>query len=308
MLPGPKTAKLFSLPRKLQKTSAAQDNKYIALLVAAALDEDLGQAGDITSKALIDPHMQAEGVIVARQDGVIAGLKCAKLVFKLLEETSVFEPQIKDGDMVKAGAKLAVIRCSARSLLTGERTALNFIGRLSGIATLTDKFAKEIAHTKARICDTRKTTPGLRLLEKYAVHCGGGTNHRMGLYDAVLIKDNHVALSGGAANAFRKARASVGPAIEIEIEVDTLEQMEEALAAGAKRILLDNMNIETLKAAVEKNKNRAVLEASGGITLSNVKTIAETGVSLISCGALTHSAPCFDVSLEIEISPSSKEE
>lgn len=291
---------MFALPHRASNPAAPVDND-IAPLVSMALDEDLGKAGDITSKALIDPHLEAEGVFVARQDGVIAGLCCAQLTFKLLEEKSVFTAHVEDGDTIKAGTKIASIRCLARNLLTGERTALNFLGRLSGIATLTRKFADEIAHTTARICDTRKTTPGLRLLEKYAVHCGGGVNHRIGLYDAVLIKDNHIALTGSVTKTLEKARDAQGASF-IEIEVDTLEQLEEALAANAKRILLDNMDIATLKEAVARNAGRAILEASGNVNLQTVKAIAETGVDLISCGALTYSAPNFDIGLDIIMS------
>jgi nicotinate-nucleotide pyrophosphorylase (carboxylating) len=296
MPPEAKIVNLFSTPRE---RGGSLSDEQIKSLVAAALDEDLGKAGDITSKALIDPHLEAEGVVVAKQGGVVAGLRCVELAFKLLEETGRFESLVKDGDIVKAGAKLATIKASARTLLAAERTALNFLGHLSGIATLAKKFADEIAPAKARIIDTRKTLPGLRLLEKYAVECGGGVNHRMGLYDAILIKDNHVALCGGIAQALEKARAN-NRGVEVQIEVDTLEQLDEALNAGAKRILLDNMNVATLTEAVKLNQGRAILEASGGVTLQSVKKIAETGVDLISVGALTHSAPNFDVSLEIK--------
>ena len=295
MPPDLKVADLFAAP----KTNTGPDSEQIKSLIAAALDEDLGKAGDLTSKALIDPHLEAVGAMIARQDGVIAGLQCAGLVFKMLEETSRFEALVKDGDFVKAGTKIALISASARALLTGERTALNFIGRLSGIATLTKNYVDEIAHTSARVIDTRKTTPGLRALEKYAVACGGGGNHRMGLYDAILIKDNHIALAGGVAAAYEKARAA-NRGVGIEIEVDTLDQLDEALKVGAKRILLDNMDVAMLKKAVEKTNKRAVLEASGGVTLKSIKAIAETGVDFISCGALTHSVPNFDVGLDIE--------
>ncbi len=296
MRPEPKAASLFAMP-----SSVALSDQQITPLVLAALEEDLGHAGDVTTKALIDPHLQAKGTILAKQDGVVCGLRCAALAFRLLEETAIFTPLAEDGTFVKAGTAIAHIETSARTLLTGERTALNFLGRLSGIATLTKKFVDEISHTRARICDTRKTAPGLRSLEKYAVACGGGTNHRLGLYDAILIKDNHVALAGGIKPALQKAQAASDPYLQIEIEVDTLAQLEEALEAGAKRILLDNMDVATLQKAVQLTKGRAVLEASGGVTLANVKTIAATGVDLISCGALTHSAPNFDVSLEIDV-------
>jgi nicotinate-nucleotide pyrophosphorylase (carboxylating) len=301
MPPESKSAHILAMPGNMQSHLAAVlSNERLIPLLSAALCEDLDEAGDITSKALIDPHTNAKGAIIAKQDGIIAGLRCCELTFKLLEETSAFEALVKDGEFVRAGTKLASIKASARCILAGERTALNFLGRLSGIATLTRRFVDETAHTKARICDTRKTIPGLRLIEKYAVLCGGGVNHRLGLHDAVLIKDNHIALAGGIKAAFEKTRFIKNAAF-IEIEVDTLEQLEEALQAGAKRILLDNMNADQLRLAVDKTKGRAILEASGGVSLSNIKSIAETGVDLISCGALTHSALNFDVSLEIEV-------
>lgn len=268
-------------------------------LVAQALQEDLGKAGDITSKALIDPHQLAKGALIAKQDGVIAGLRCAELSFKLIEEGCAFSSHVSDGAFISAGTKLASIDGTARGLLAAERTALNFLGHLSGIATLTRQFVHAVAHTDARIRDTRKTTPGLRLLEKYAVHCGGGVNHRMGLYGAVLIKDNHLALAGRIGDVMEKLRTRIDPALAIEVEVDTLDQLDEALRAGVQTILLDNMSAAQMKIAVERTKGRAALEASGGITLENVRLVAETGVDFISCGALTHSAPSLDVSLEM---------
>lgn len=297
MLPRPRSPSLLAAPQQKLALSHAD----ILPFILRALEEDFSSAGDITSKALIDPHMRAKAQIIAKQDGVIAGLACAALTFHTLEETAVFTCLTEDGSRVSAGTVISTVEASARTLLGGERTALNFMGRFSGIATLTRKFADEIAHTSALICDTRKTTPGLRLLEKYAVTCGGGTNHRMGLYDAVLIKDNHLALAGSVEFALKRAEAAAGENIEIEIEVDNFEQLKEALQAGARRILLDNMSIEELRACVRETKKRAVLEASGNVTLATVKAIAETGVDLISCGALTHSAPVLDLSLEIKI-------
>ncbi|MES2906643.1 MAG: carboxylating nicotinate-nucleotide diphosphorylase [Pseudomonadota bacterium] len=272
----------------------------IKSVIALALQEDLGQAGDITSKALIDPHVMAKGAIIAKQDGVIAGLRCAELTFLMIESSCRFTVHVKDGTFVKKGTVIANIETSARGLLTAERTALNFLGQLSGIATLTRRYVEAVAQTKAQIRDTRKTTPGLRTLEKYAVACGGGVNHRIGLYDAVLIKDNHLALSENIADALQKAKASVAPGTPIEIEVDTLDQLDGALRAGAETILLDNMNTAQLIEAVQRTNGRAVLEASGGVNLDSVKAIAESGVDYISVGALTHSAPCLDISLDIE--------
>lgn len=275
------------------------EDDYLLGHVMRALAEDFGEAGDVTSKALVDPHQSGKGKIIARQDGVICGLRCAELTFKALNENAVFSSIVRDGATVLKGHAIADIETDARSLLGGERTALNFLGRLSGIATLTKQFSDAIAHTQARICDTRKTTPGLRLLEKYAVSCGGGANHRLGLYDAVLIKDNHLALAGSVEFALKRVQASVGPDIEIEVEVDTIEQLQAALKAGARRILLDNMTLDELRACVKEARTRAILEASGNVTLETVRDIAETGVDLVSSGALTHSARVMDLSLEI---------
>jgi nicotinate-nucleotide pyrophosphorylase (carboxylating) len=270
--------------------------------VKRALEEDLGRAGDVTSSATLPEGIAAKAKLVARKAGTIAGLPCAARAFRTIAPNIKFEAEARDGDSVKANTMLAVIEGSAIAILSAERVALNFLGRLSGIATLTAAYAAKIAHTKAKIADTRKTTPGLRALEKYAVRCGGGVNHRFGLDDAVLIKDNHIAVAGGAGKALDAARAAVGHLVKVEIEVDTLDQLKEVLASGkADVVLLDNMKLETLREAVALCKGKIVTEASGGVTLDTVSSIAETGVDVISSGALTHSAPSLDVALDIEI-------
>lgn len=268
-------------------------------LVAMALREDFGRAGDITSQATIAVGTRARATMSARKPGVIAGLPLAEAACRLVGPGLNFTAQTSDGARVEKGTVVAEITGEARTLLAAERTALNFIGRLSGIATLTRAYADAIAHTKARIVCTRKTTPGLRAVEKYAVRCGGGMNHRFGLDDAILIKDNHIAVAGGVAAALRRAKAFAGHLVAIEIEVDRLPQLEEALAEGATAVLLDNMSLADMREAVRLTKGRAVLEASGNVTLDTVRAIAETGVDLISSGALTHSAPNFDVGLDV---------
>ncbi|MBX3514516.1 MAG: carboxylating nicotinate-nucleotide diphosphorylase [Xanthobacteraceae bacterium] len=270
--------------------------------VRRALDEDLGRAGDLTSSATLPEGIRAKAKLVARKAGTLAGLPCAARAFRTLAPNIGFEAKARDGDVVKANTTLALIEGPAIAILSGERVALNFLGHLSGIATLTAAYAAKIAHTKAKITDTRKTTPGLRALEKYAVRCGGGVNHRFGLDDAVLIKDNHIAVAGVVAKALDAARASVGHLVKVEIEVDTLDQLKEVLANGkADVVLLDNMKPETLREAVALCKGKIITEASGGVTLETVAAIAETGVDVISSGALTHSAPSLDVALDIEI-------
>jgi nicotinate-nucleotide pyrophosphorylase (carboxylating) len=271
-------------------------------VVRDALDEDLGRVGDITSAATIPEGRQATAKLVARKPGVIAGLNCVEETFYALDRKIAFNAKVKDGAKVAAKELLAEISGDARNILTGERVALNFLGHLSGVATLTAAYAEKIKHTKAKIVDTRKTTPGLRALEKYAVRCGGGVNHRMGLDDAVLIKDNHIAVAGGIAQVLKTSRAAVGHLVKIEIEVDTLKQFEEVLkAGGADVVMLDNMDPATMKRAVEMNAGKLVLEASGGVSLDTVALIAESGVDVISVGALTHSAPVLDIGLDIEI-------
>jgi nicotinate-nucleotide pyrophosphorylase (carboxylating) len=269
--------------------------------VACALDEDLGRAGDITSIATIPEAAKAHAVLVARQSGVIAGLPLAVATFRKLAPDVHIQAAMRDGAAVAAGVRLLSIMGLARAVLAGERTALNFVGRLSGIATLTADYVRLTSGTKTRICCTRKTTPGLRALEKYAVRCGGGFNHRFGLDDAILIKDNHIAVAGGIKTVLERARAHAGHLVKIEIEVDTLNQLREVLETGlADAVLLDNMDIATLTEAMKLAQGRVVLEASGGVTLGSIAKIAATGVDYISSGALTHSAPNFDVALEID--------
>ena len=266
-----------------------------------ALDEDLGRAGDVTSIATIPESAKAHAVLVARQAGVIAGLPLAIATFRKLSADILIQAYVRDGAAVAAGVHLLTISGPARAVLAGERTALNFVGRLSGIATLTADYVRHAAGTRMRICCTRKTTPGLRALEKYAVRCGGGFNHRFGLDDALLIKDNHIAVAGGIRAVLERARAHAGHLVKIEIEVDTLDQLREVLDTGiADAVLLDNMDIPTLTEAVWLALGRVVLEASGGVTLSSIAKIAATGVDYASCGALTHSAPNFDVALDID--------
>jgi nicotinate-nucleotide pyrophosphorylase (carboxylating) len=269
--------------------------------VSRALDEDLGRAGDVTSIATIPEAAKAHAVLVARQAGVIAGLPLAVATFRKLAPEIHIQANVRDGAAVAAGVQLATIMGPARAVLAGERTALNFVGRLSGIASLAADYVRHTAGTKTRICCTRKTTPGLRALEKYAVRCGGGFNHRFGLDDAILIKDNHIAVAGGVSAVLARARAHAGHLVKIEIEVDTLDQLREVLDTGlADAVLLDNMDVATLTEAVKLARGRVALEASGGVTLNSIAKIAATGVDYISSGALTHSAPNFDVALDID--------
>jgi nicotinate-nucleotide pyrophosphorylase (carboxylating) len=269
--------------------------------VHRALDEDLGRAGAITSIATIPEKTPARAIMIARQAGVIAGLPLAVASFQKLSGEINIQAHVRDGANVAAGQHVMAISGPARAVLSGERTALNFVGRLSGIATLTSDHVRHTTGTNLRICCTRKTTPGLRALEKYAVRCGGGFNHRFGLDDAILIKDNHVAVAGGVTAVLFRARAHTGHLVRIEIEVDTLAQLREVLDTGlADVVLLDNMDIGALSEAVKLAKGRVVLEASGGVTLASIAAIAATGVDYVSSGALTHSAPNFDVALDIE--------
>ncbi len=269
--------------------------------VRRALEEDLGRAGDITTLATIPASAQAELVIASRQAGVVAGLPLAEAAFRLYDPTVRFTPKTREGGDLEPGTVVATVSGNARSILSSERTALNFMGRLCGIATLTRRYADLVAGTSARIVCTRKTTPGLRAFEKYAVKCGGGHNHRYGLDDAVLIKDNHIAVAGGIGPALRAAKAAVGHLVKIEIEVDRLDQLDEVLAEGADVVLLDNMPPDTLRRAVVMVAGRMLTEASGGINLDTVRAAAETGVDMISVGALTHSAPVLDLGLDIAI-------
>jgi nicotinate-nucleotide pyrophosphorylase (carboxylating) len=266
--------------------------------VEAALEEDLGGAGDITTDATIPIGAKGKAAIVAREAGIIAGLDLAAEAFKSLDPEAKFWPLVSDGDAVNQGAKIAKIAGKTRAILTAERTALNFLGHLSGVATLTSRYVDAVAGTGARIACTRKTMPGLRALEKYAVRMGGGVNHRFGLYDGVLIKDNHIAAVGGIGNALRALAARAGHMVRIEIEVDTLDQLKEALRFPIDAVLLDNMDVPTLKKAVAMVAGRVTTEASGGVRLETVRKIAETGIDLISAGALTHSARRLDLSLE----------
>ncbi|PLX36276.1 MAG: nicotinate-nucleotide diphosphorylase (carboxylating) [Hyphomicrobiales bacterium] len=269
--------------------------------VRAALSEDLGRAGDITSQATIPPDAQATAVLATRKDGVLSGLDFVEAAFSLMDPAIRVTRRVEDGDAISAGTVVAEITGPARAILSGERVALNFLCHLSGIATATSAFAARTAHTSAQIVCTRKTTPGLRAFEKYAVRCGGGMNHRFGLDDAVLIKDNHIAVAGGVAPAIERARAFAGHLVKIEIEVDTLDQLKVAMEYGPDAVLLDNMAPSTLREAVAIVDGRAITEASGGVTLESVTAIAETGVDLISTGWITHSAPILDLGLDIAI-------
>jgi len=268
-------------------------------LISVALREDLGVAGDLTSEACLPAGVVGRGRIVARGAGVAAGIDAACRVFAVVDDRVVVRTPVADGERVEAGAVLAEVSGPARSLLTGERTALNLLGRLSGIATATAALVAAVAGTGVRIADTRKTTPGLRGLEKYAVRMGGGTNHRFGLYDAVMVKDNHVVAAGGIRPAVEAVRARVGHTVTVEVEVDTLDQLAELLDVGADVVLLDNMDVPTLRRAVGMVAGRMVTEASGGITAGTVRAVAETGVDVISVGWITHSAPALDVALDL---------
>jgi nicotinate-nucleotide pyrophosphorylase (carboxylating) len=272
-------------------------------VVRAALMEDLGRAGDITAAACVPANIRMSARFAARKAGRIAGLDCARLAIAALDPTARFEVKIGDGQDAAAGAVLAQVQADARALLSAERVALNLLGRLSGVATLTAQYVQAVEGTSARITCTRKTTPGLRALEKYAVRCGGGINHRYGLDDAILIKDNHIAACGGIGPALQRAKAAAGHLVKIEIEVDTLAQLDEALAPfdsgwGPDVIMLDNFSLDDLRIAVSRAKGKVVLEASGGVTLETVRAIAQTGVDVISSGALTHSAPVLDIGLD----------
>lgn len=266
--------------------------------VARGLAEDLGLSGDITTNATVPLGQKISATLTARQAGVVSGLDVAEAVFHACDTDLSFSRQVNDGEEVEAQQPLATIEGSARAILTGERVALNFVGRMSGIATLTRKYVATVTGTNAVIVDTRKTTPGLRAFEKYAVRCGGGGNHRSGLFDAVMIKDNHIVAAGDLSTAITRARDAVGHTVKIEVELDTLDQLDEALAHDIDCVLLDNMNAATLREAVRRIGGRVTSEASGGVSLATVGEIANTGVDLISVGALTHSAVNFDVGLD----------
>lgn len=274
----------------------------VARVVTSALREDLGP-GDLTCRSVVPPGARARGLITAASPLVVAGVEAARLAFQTLDPGVVFREEASPGASLVAGATILEIEGAAAPMLSAERTALNFLGKLSGIATLTRSCVNAVEGTGATVYDTRKTTPGLRLLEKDAVALGGGRNHRFGLFDAILIKDNHLQLAGGVGEAVRKARAMYGVRMSVEVEVETLEALSEALAAGADIVLLDNMTVEELSEAVLRKRRsgaRAELEASGGITPDNIRAVARTGVERISLGALTHSAPAADVSLTLQ--------
>jgi nicotinate-nucleotide pyrophosphorylase (carboxylating) len=268
-------------------------------LIRVALREDLGRAGDITTDAVVPADARATASIVTRRPGRVAGTDVAARVFDILDPAVETKVLVIPGGDAEPGSPLVRLIGPARAILTGERTALNLLGHLSGIATLTRDYVEAVAGTGARVVCTRKTTPGLRALEKHAVRCGGGSNHRFGLDDAVLIKDNHLAVAVSVREAIARVRESVGHMVAVELEVDTLEQLEEGLEVGVDAVLLDNMDLETLRAAVELVDGRCVTEASGGIDLESAAAVASTGVDLLSVGALTHSAPWLDVSLEV---------
>ncbi|HZW14637.1 MAG TPA: carboxylating nicotinate-nucleotide diphosphorylase [Brevundimonas sp.] len=272
-------------------------------VVRGALAEDLGRAGDITAQACIPEGSRMRAAFAARQPGVLAGIDCVRLALLALDPAAAVSVRLRDGDAFEAGAVVAEAEADARAFLAAERTALNLLGRLCGIATLTRAYVEAVAGTGARIADTRKTTPGLRALEKHAVVCGGGVNHRFGLDDAILIKDNHVAVCGGVGKAIRRARAAAGHLVRLEIEVDGLDQLDEALLERPDVIMLDNFTPAMLREAVARAgaspSGRPVLEASGGVNLQTVRAIAGTGVNVISVGALTHSAPALDVGLDV---------
>ncbi|WP_201593073.1 carboxylating nicotinate-nucleotide diphosphorylase [Psychrobacter sp. Pi2-51] len=276
----------------------ALDEVLLKPLVEAALTEDLGRRGDVTSQATIPADMQAQLQIKARQAGVVCGMDLARLSFALVDAQIEFIAQVIDGEKVDADTVLAIVRGNARHLLTAERTALNFMTHLSGIATATQKIVDTVADYPAQITCTRKTIPGLRIVQKYAVRCGGGRNHRLGLDDAILIKDNHIAIAGDIKTAIKQAQNFAGHLIPIEVEVDTLAQLEQALDAGVSLVLLDNMSPEILSQAVAMCKGRAKTEASGGITPETVQAVAKTGVDFIAMGYLTHSTTALDIGLD----------
>ena len=272
-------------------------------VVRMALAEDLGRAGDLTAQACIPEGARMRAVFAARQPGVLAGVDCVRLALLAMDPAAAIQAKARDGDAFSAGAVLVEAEADARAFLAAERTALNLLGRLCGVATLTRAYVDAVEGTGARIADTRKTTPGLRALEKHAVACGGGMNHRFGLDDAILIKDNHVAVCGGVGEAIRRARAMAGHLVKVEIEVDGLDQLDEALAERPDVVMLDNFSLDDLREAVARANassfGRPVLEASGGVRLETVRAIAGTGVDVISVGALTHSAPSLDIGLDV---------
>jgi nicotinate-nucleotide pyrophosphorylase (carboxylating) len=273
--------------------------RYINNLIEQALAEDIG-SGDITTEAIIAENDISPAVILAKQDLLLAGIATCREVFFYIDSAVQFMPFARDGERVSAGTELARLSGSTRALLMGERVALNFLQHLSGIATLTSKYVDKIAGTKARMLDTRKTIPGLRQLEKYAVRMGGGKNHRMGLYDMVLIKDNHIKAAGGITNAVTRVREKLQDRLKIEVETGSLDEVREALAVKVDILMLDNMSLDMMRDAVKIISGKAMVEASGNVTLETVRAIAETGVDFISSGSLTHSAPAADISMKIK--------
>ena len=271
---------------------------YVKSIVKSALAEDIG-TGDITTTLTIPDRSEATGVIGAKDQGVIAGLELVRVTFRAVDDQIAVKEAVHDGAKVSCGETIATVSGRTRGILTGERVALNFLQRMSGIATITARFVELVSHTKARIVDTRKTSPGLRPLEKYAVTVGGGLNHRLGLYDGILIKDNHISAAGGVSAAVRAAKKRAPHTLKIEVEVSSLNQLDEALQAGADAVLLDNMSADLMKEAVELAAGTVITEASGGVSEHTVREIAQTGVDLISVGALTHSAQALDINLHI---------
>jgi nicotinate-nucleotide pyrophosphorylase (carboxylating) len=277
----------------------AKELKAAKTLINLALEEDVA-SGDLTTDNLIPAATRRKAYMIAKADGVIAGLPIAEMVFRQLDESLVWEPQVEEGARVSSGTVLVRFEASYRALLTAERTALNFFQRLCGIATMSAKYADEVKGTNTVILDTRKTLPGFRMLDKYAVRTGGATNHRIGLFDLVMIKDNHIEVAGGITPAVEQIKAKIPSTIKIEVETTNLKQVEEALAAGADIIMLDNMDNETMSAAVQLIRGKAKVEASGNMTLERIRGVASTGVDYISIGALTHSAQAMDISQRLE--------
>ena len=267
-------------------------------IIDSALEEDLGP-GDITTSAIIDSSLKGKARLLAKEEIILAGIEVFSRVFSRLDPEIVVECTYHDGDVVPNGYDIGIIKGSMRGMLSGERTALNFLQHLSGIATLTKRYVEKIDPSKVRVIDTRKTTPRLRILEKYAVRMGGGFNHRFGLFDGILIKDNHIAAAGSISKALAKIKANVPHTLKIEVEVEDIKGVEEAIVAGADAILLDNMTVKEMKEAVSIARGRVLLEASGGITLESIGEISKTGINLISIGAITHSARSVDISLEV---------
>jgi len=274
-----------------------EENPLVREIIQLALKEDIG-SGDITTEAVIEEDVEVNARLIAKEDFILAGLPIFKEVFKLLSPQIYFEDFYKDGDLVKKGNIISRIKGSASHILKGERVALNFLQRMSGIATITRKFVEKISYTDAKILDTRKTAPGNRILDKYAVRVGGGKNHRFGLFDGILIKDNHISILGSVREAIRLAKKNAPHTLKIEVEVENIDQLKEAIDEGADIVLLDNMDIDQIKEAVRIGKGKVLIEVSGGINLENVKEIAEAGVDFISVGAITHSVKGVDISLE----------